>query len=296
MRYLPSVLLAAVAFFFFPSSVISGVTPGPGHPGAAVNLLASNARNGCAVTHPSDSSVEWDCVRLKKGESLESLFGEDWRDVARFNRIDRRRVGPYAFIKVPKRLTDIKDFSPMPRSYPGAADIPKFILIDLSEQFLGAYEYGRLVFSSPVTTGEAGRETPKGWFRISAFSRRHSSSRYTIENTEIPYPMNYALRFHVTRAGISYWVHGRDLPGYPASHGCIGLYDELMQKRYYNDPGDPVLDDARRLYEWAVGDSPDNGAGPESLADGPVTLITGNIPEAAGTLAAKNRPFQGLSP
>lgn len=291
MRYLPSVLLAAVSLFFVPSSVTSGVISGQGHPGSAVNLLASNARNGCAVVHPSDSSVEWDCLLLKKGESLESLFGEDWRDVARFNRIDRRRIGAYALIKVPKKLSEIKDFSPMPRSYPQVADIPKFILIDLSEQFLGAYEYGRLAFSSPVTTGEAGRETPKGWFRISAFSRHHRSSRYNIENTEVPYPMNYALRFHVNRAGISYWMHGRDLPGYPASHGCIGLYDELMQRRYYNNPRDPVLDDARRLFEWAIGDSPDNGTEPESLTDGPVTLITEKIPETPGTLAAKNAPF-----
>jgi len=28
------------------------------------------------------------------------------------------------------------------------------------------------------------------------------------------------LRFHVNREGISYWIHGRDIPCYPASHGC----------------------------------------------------------------------------
>ena len=284
MRHLLSVLLAAVPLFFVPSPAI----PEPPYPEPAVNLSASNARNGCAVEHPSDSSVEWDCVRLNKGESLNGLFKEYWRDIARFNRIDRRHVGPYAAIKVPRRLPEIKDFSPMPQSYPEAADIPKFILIDLSEQFLGAYEYGRLAFSSPVTTGEAGRETPKGRFRISAFRRYHRSSRYTIENTDTPYPMNYALRFLVNRAGISYWIHGRDLPGYPASHGCIGLYDESMQKRYYNDPKNPLLDDARRLYEWAIGDTPDEEDGPQSLEDGPVTLITGEIPGPPAALAAGN--------
>ena len=34
----------------------------------------------------------------------------------------------------------------------------------------------------------------------------------------------------MNREGVSYWIHGRDMPGYPASHGCIGLYDESMQK------------------------------------------------------------------
>ena len=65
--------------------------------------------------------------------------------------------------------------------------------------------------------------------------------------------MNYAHRFHINREGVSYWIHGRDLPGYPASHGCIGLYDELMQKEQYGIPRDPELNDAKRLFEWVLG-------------------------------------------
>ena len=65
--------------------------------------------------------------------------------------------------------------------------------------------------------------------------------------------MNYALRFYVNQAGVSYWIHGRDLPGYPASHGCIGLYDEPMQKEQYGVPKDPELNDAKRLFEWVLG-------------------------------------------
>lgn len=48
-------------------------------------------------------------------------------------------------------------------------------------------------------------------------------------------------------------MHGRDLPGYPASHGCIGLYDEPMQKEQYGVPKDPELNDAKRLFEWVLG-------------------------------------------
>jgi hypothetical protein len=69
--------------------------------------------------------------------------------------------------------------------------------------------------------------------------------------------MTWALRFHIGRDGVSFWIHGRDVPGYPASHGCIGLYDESMQRYYYGAPVRPVLDDARRLYEWIVGTSAD---------------------------------------
>jgi hypothetical protein len=266
MRYTLSLFLLALPVFLTCPAITSA------------NTATTTAPLRCAPLHPSDSTIEWDCVRLKKDDSLESLFKESWKDVARFNRIDRRHVRPFfTYIKVPRRIEDILDFSPMPPDYPDAEKLPKFILIDLSEQFLGAYEYGRLVFSAPVASGERGNETPKGEFRISAFSRNHRSSKYTIEKTDIPYPMNYALRFHINRDGVSYWIHGRDIPGRPASHGCIGLYDEEMQKMHYKYPGDPVLDDAKRLYEWAIGDSYDDGK-PRELKDGPVTLITGEIP------------------
>ncbi|MFN3480931.1 MAG: L,D-transpeptidase family protein [Thermodesulfovibrionales bacterium] len=228
-------------------------------------LMASQAHSGhivrsaCKVRYPSDSRIEWECRRIKKGETLEKLFGERWIDVARFNRIDRRHIYPGIPIKVPKRLEDIENFSPLPQYYEPAKDKAKFILIDLSEQFLGAYEYGKLVFSTPAATGERGNETPTGDFRITAYNSRHSSSLYFIEKTNIPYPMHYGLRFHISRAGVAYWIHGRDVPGYPASHGCVGLYDEEMQKKYYKYPKEPILQDSKRLFEWAISPLEDDG-------------------------------------
>ncbi len=236
----------------------------------------------CKIKHPSDTSIEWNCKRLKKGESIESLFGDRWVDVARFNRIDRRHARPGVYLKVPKRIDDIKDFTPMPLYYKPAEPEPRFILVDLSEQFLGAYEHGRLVFSSPVATGEKGNETPRGEFRITAFDRRHVSSLYFIEGTSELYPMHYALRFHISKDYVSYWIHGRDLPGYPASHGCIGLYDEEMQKKYYKYPKKPVLEDARRLFEWAVAPAGDGDAF-HVLKDGPKVLIRGYAPGTASS-------------
>jgi hypothetical protein len=100
---------------------------------------------------------------------------------------------------------------------------------------------------------------------------------YTIEKTEIPYPMTYALRFHVNRKGISFWIHGRDLPGYPGSHGCIGLYDESMQKRYYRTPRDPALVDAKTLFDWVIAPLQDGGRF-RVLEEGPHLLIVGKAP------------------
>jgi len=235
------------------------------------------ARSLCMISHPSDGNVHWECRNIKKGETLESLFGDRWIDVARFNRIDRRHAYPGISIKVPKNLDEIADLNPLPMEYPQAENDEKFILVDLSEQFLGAYEYGQLVFSFPVATGEKGHETPNGDFRISAFHRNHKSSMYLIEGTNTPYPMNYAVRFLVTKKWVSYFIHGRDMPGYPASHGCLGLYDETMQKRYYGYPKSPALDDAKILYEWVIGPRMDNGIF-QTMEDGPRVEIVGRAP------------------
>jgi len=187
------------------------------------------------------------------GESLEKVFGEQWTSVARFNRIDRRHVHAGVSIKAPRQLDELESFLPLPLLYLIAEQEKQFILVDLSEQFLGAYEYGALRFALPIASGGAHNPTPTGEFRITAAHRAHRSCLYTIEGTERPYPMNYALQFYVDRDGVSYWIHGRDLPGYPTSHGCIGLYDELMQKLQYGFPKDPELNDAKRLFEWALG-------------------------------------------
>lgn len=231
----------------------------------------------CAVRHPSDAKVEWTCRRLRHGETLERLFGDRWVDVARFNRVDRRHAVPGVELKLPARLADIRDFTPMPREYPEGEPAAKLVVVDLAEQFLGAYERGRLIFSTPVTTGEEGQATPTGRFTVSAADRSRRSSLYVIEGTNIPYPMNFALRFHVSARGIAYWIHGRDVPGYPASHGCIGLYDERMQKEHYGQPRDPVLEDASTLYAWIVGPVVD-GAGSRELKDGPPVYIVGRAP------------------
>jgi hypothetical protein len=231
----------------------------------------------CEIAYPSDATIEWDCLTLRPGESLEKLFGERWVDVARFNRIDRRHARSGASIKAPKRIEDVETFAPLPLLYPLAELDEQFILIDLSEQFLGAYEYGALRFAMPVASGNSHDETPRGEFRVSAAHRVHQSSLYMVERTDRPYPMNYALRFHLNRAGVSYWIHGRDLPGYPASHGCIGLYDEPMQNEQYGIPKDPELNDAKRLFEWVLGgEAEDDQVIP--LPHGPRVHIIGQSP------------------
>ena len=233
--------------------------------------------NLCSVVHPGDAAIPWDCRKIKKGETPESLFGDRWLDVLRFNRIDRRHLTAGVSIKVPRDLDDIEEYSPLPDPFPKAAQEEKFILVDLYEQFLGAYEHGEMVFSFPIASGNRVHRTPTGDFRIDAFSRRHQSSLYKIEKTDTFYPMHYALRFFVNNHGVDFWLHGRDLPGFPASHGCVGLYDEEMQHKYYGFPRPLQLQDSRTLYEWVVGERKDNGAF-TWLKNGPRVRIIGESP------------------
>ncbi len=248
-------------------------------------VWATEGPSPCAIHYPSDHRLPWQCRRLQRGETLEKLFGQRWVDVARFNRIDRRHAQPGREIKVPTRLDDVAGFTPLPHWYPIGAQEEKLILVDLTEQFLGAYERGRLRWSFPIASGEPENDTPAGEFRITAAHRAHRSCLYTIEKTDVPYPMHYALRFHVNKEGVGYWIHGRDLPGFPASHGCVGLYDERMQSDYYGRPALPVLEDAKTLYEWVLGDLPDAGT-LLPVADGPRVLIQGQNP---GRRAAAGR-------
>jgi lipoprotein-anchoring transpeptidase ErfK/SrfK len=118
---------------------------------------------------------------------------------------------------------------PLPASRPDLASEPRAILIVLDRQFLGAYEHGVLVASYPVSSGREGHETPTGRFRVTRKDATHVSSVYP-EPTG-GWPMPWALRFYRS----AYWIHGGELVGHPASHGCVRMFPE----------------DAERLFAWA---------------------------------------------
>ena len=232
------------------------------------------------VEYPSLKEIKWRAHFVKPNESLESLFGADWIHVARFNRIDRRHVYPGMTIKAPESMADIRGYTPLPRQYDPARRHEKFILVDITEQWLGAYEHGKLVFSAPAATGKAGTETPTGMFRIDARHLTHTSSLYKTADDEDQYPMDNAMRFFIGKDNVSYWLHARDMPGKPASHGCIGLFDEEMQNRVFGTPEKPVLLDSQKLYDWAVGEADygDDYGDLDELEDGPTLEVRGTLP------------------
>jgi hypothetical protein len=165
---------------------------------------------------------------------LEATFGEQAENVLRFNRRDSGCVRVGQRLKVPRLPPDTL-YSPMPEYYSPTADSPKTVLVWLDRQFLGLYEYGRLLGSYPISSGRAATPTPVGEYRITGKDADHSSSIYPEPSGG--WPMPWAMRFHETE----YWLHGGDLPGRPDSHGCVRLVPEDAQTMFgWADIGTPV--------------------------------------------------------
>jgi len=272
-RILPvflAIVIISTALLYSPSSTAE---PGPSPLDPAKEDLTR-------VEYPSQKNLKWHGRFIRPNETLEAMFGRDWLLVARFNRIDRRHVYPGMTIKVPDNMDDIRSYSPLPQFYEPAKHHDKYILVSLTEQWLGAYEFGKLKFSNPAATGRTGFETPTGIFRILARDKNHTSSLYKTDNDEEQYPMDNAMQFYIAPDNVGYWLHARDLPGRPASHGCIGLFDEEMQNRMFDTPEKPVLMDSQKLYTWAVGEEEyeDDPGNLEELEDGPVVEVIGQNP------------------
>ena len=96
------------------------------------------------------------------------------------------------------------------------------VLISLSQQKAWVFRDGELFGTSPVSTGKRGKETPTGTFPILQKRVRHFSNLY--DNAPMPYMQR------LTHSGIA--LHAGQLPGYPASHGCIRFPWSFAKKLY----------------------------------------------------------------
>ena len=99
---------------------------------------------------------------------------------------------------------------------------PLVIIISLPDQALSAYRNGIRIAYSSISSGTKGRSTPAGVFTILEKDVTHFSNKYHHA------PMPYMQR--LTWQGVA--LHGGDLPGYPASHGCIRLPREFAKRLY----------------------------------------------------------------
>jgi L,D-transpeptidase catalytic domain len=99
---------------------------------------------------------------------------------------------------------------------------PLVMIVSLPDQTLSAYRNGIRIGYSSISSGVKGRSTPTGVFTILEKEVTHFSNKYHHA------PMPYMQR--LTWEGVA--LHGGDLPGYPASHGCIRLPREFAKRLY----------------------------------------------------------------
>lgn len=108
---------------------------------------------------------------------------------------------------------------------------PLAIIVSLARQQLFVYRDGRLIAQSTISSGDAGHETPLGSFNILQKSKWHRSNLYS----DAPMPFMQRL----TWDGIA--LHAGELPGHPASHGCIRLPRAFAERLFaLTRPGTPV--------------------------------------------------------
>jgi len=134
---------------------------------------------------------------------------------------------------------------------------PYRVEIDLSQQTASLIRGRSVVMQSPISSGSYGHLTSTGSFKVIEKERSHSSSIYgkivdgsgrtVIADADVdmhvprgckfvPATMPYFMRFHGADG-----MHAGYLPGYPASHGCVRMPDQLAVA-FYNavEVGTPV--------------------------------------------------------
>lgn len=145
--------------------------------------------------------------------------------VLKINRIDQSHA-KRRNILVPDAVASELEYAPLPAELHQLADIPKFIAVSRRVQAFGAYEYGRLVRWGPTSTGKLTTPTDSGLFFT------NWKSRTAISTDDPSWILNWYFNI-IALKGVAF--HQYELPGKPASHGCVRLLEE----------------DAKWIYGWA---------------------------------------------
>ena len=103
---------------------------------------------------------------------------------------------------------------------------PVLVYVDLGRQRATVYRNGVRIGVSTISSGKPGYATPTGVFTILEKDEDHRSRTY--DNAPMPYQQR------LTWMGVA--MHAGNLPGYPASHGCVRLPMEFAKKLFTVTP------------------------------------------------------------
>jgi len=103
-----------------------------------------------------------------------------------------------------------------------AREGPVLVYVDLGRQRATVYRNGVRIGVSTISSGKDGHETPTGVFTILEKNKEHHSKTY--DDASMPYQQR------LTWMGVA--MHAGNLPGFPASHGCVRLPLEFAKKLF----------------------------------------------------------------
>jgi lipoprotein-anchoring transpeptidase ErfK/SrfK len=167
----------------------------------------------------------------KRGNSYSKLvnkFGHKGAElVLALNRIDQKNLRRRDSLVVPDTfVTNRKYYSPFPIKVEKAFQIPKLIVVSQRIQAFAAYQLGNLILWGPTSTGKEETPTPNGLFH----------TNWKAEETTSTFDDEWTLKWNFNLdnfEGVA--LHQYEMPGYPASHSCVRLYEK----------------DAEWIYNWA---------------------------------------------
>src|SRR5215217_4018312 len=103
---------------------------------------------------------------------------------------------------------------------------PVLVYVDLGRQRATVYRNGVRIGVSTISSGKDGYETPTGVFTILEKDEDHRSRTY--DNAPMPFQQR------LTWKGVA--LHAGNLPGFPASHGCVRLPMEFAKRLFTVTP------------------------------------------------------------
>ena len=196
----------------------------------AVGEAKKSESNSNSQQPENTPSIHFETYMLRGAKSLaalESKYGKDGLEIIlKLNRVDRRHFGSGSSLIVPTEKTNLLALAPFPAELDMVSPIGKMILVSRKVQAFGAYESGKLIYWGPTSTGKPASPTPAGLY----FTNWKAKETRSSINSAWRLPWYFNLD---NGRGVAF--HQYDLPGVPASHGCVRLLEE----------------DARWVFNWA---------------------------------------------
>ncbi|MDP1908295.1 MAG: L,D-transpeptidase family protein [Hyphomicrobium sp.] len=134
------------------------------------------------------------------------------------DRYDRYDDDRYAE-REPAQRTNVPDTD---TSEPGTGREAMLAVVSLGDQHVTIYGPNGPIMQGPVSSGATPNDTPVGIYSVLQKNREHYSNRY--DDAAMPFMQR------ITWTGIA--LHAGQLPGYPASHGCVRLREDFARELF----------------------------------------------------------------